>query len=322
MIQDGDHQELLEKDEETYTVPEKNKADKSQHCLQVEERKDPNKRKDKSKLCNQYVWEGRCSYKRCIYSHKKLCRQLKEHGECKVDDCERGHNVDGICKRYNSEDGCNFRSSTCRYLHIKLGKRKGTAKKIHEQDHEKKESKLQVKDVKKLGGEEHCTQKEHERTKEEIEIMKKRVLDSLAKIDEAALVNQNDEYLVLDEVYSEQSEGENDQQNEPTDQAAIQEEYGERPGLRRENEVENAKQSALIKQTVVDDSQDRNNQGTLAENERKGRAAIIDRDMENFLRLGRQHDVWKEVISGTKAEIRKLEMEIRKAKRRQEDRDQ
>ena len=160
---------------------------------------------------------------------------------------------------------------------------------------------------------------QHERTTEDIEIMKNRVLESLAKIDEATIINENEVYLVLDNVYSEESEGENDQQQEQTDQMT-RESFGQR----REMDAEKSEEQLFITttQSTKDECQDRNVQPTMAENQRKEGAAIIDRDLVNFLRLGRKHDVWKEEILGTKAEIKRLEMEIRRAKRRQEDRDQ
>ena len=49
---------------------------------------------------------------------------------------------------------------------------------------------------------------------------------------------------------------------------------------------------------------------------------MVERDLMDFLRLGRQHDVWKEEIAVTKAEIKKLERELQIGKRRREDRNQ
>ena len=92
-----------------------------------------------------------------------------------------------------------------------------------------------------------------------------------------------EDYQVLDEVYSEESD---DESNLPEEWIA-------------EREIHD-RQSA----------EDRNKKVT------------VERDLMDFLRLGRQHDVWKEEIAVTKAEIKKLEREIQMGKRRREDRNQ
>ena len=45
----------------------------------------------------------------------------------------------------------------------------------------------------------------------------------------------------------------------------------------------------------------------------------VDRDLKSFLTIDSKHDVWKQ-IKGTKAEIRKLEREIKEEKRKREGR--
>ena len=47
----------------------------------------------------------------------------------------------------------------------------------------------------------------------------------------------------------------------------------------------------------------------------KGKHENIERDLEDFLRLGHKHNVWKE-IKATKAEIKKMEKNIKKEKKR------
>ena len=80
-------------------------------------------KKDESKLCNQWVWDRKCTYgERCRFTHKRLCRRLRKEGECNGEGCQDGHNLDGICRRYNSNEGCNKGSRYCRFLHIKVKK--------------------------------------------------------------------------------------------------------------------------------------------------------------------------------------------------------
>ena len=76
-------------------------------------------RKDHSKLCNEYVWNGKCNKVKCKFAHKKLCRTLRKEGTCENNYCEDGHNLDGICKFYN-KNSCWNDEQSCKYLHIRV----------------------------------------------------------------------------------------------------------------------------------------------------------------------------------------------------------
>ena len=77
------------------------------------------KGKDYSKLCIEYVWNGKCYNRYCKFTHKKLCRELRKEGECSREDCEDGHNVDVICREFR-RGKCDFDELHCRFLHLEL----------------------------------------------------------------------------------------------------------------------------------------------------------------------------------------------------------
>ena len=104
------------KESEDETTGEENSGDK--HLGKTSKKQG----KDHSKLCNEFVWSGRCKRSRCIFAHKKLCKQLEKEGECTKDSCIDGHNVEGICRNYN-RGTCTRDKYTCRYLHIRIGKK-------------------------------------------------------------------------------------------------------------------------------------------------------------------------------------------------------
>ena len=92
---------------------------------------------DDSPLCNRFLWSGWCKFgEQCRYTHKKLCTNLQETGQCRRRLCEDGHNIDGICRQYNNGN-CTNDERNCRFLHIKIKRREeGRVEPAIEEAHE------------------------------------------------------------------------------------------------------------------------------------------------------------------------------------------
>ena len=259
------------RDETKEIMSEESAGEVEEHirCSSGEERERDKKKvkfeKDYSKLCNRYVWDGECVYKdKCYYTHKNICRQLREQGECTSENCEEGHNVDGVCKRFN-QGRCSQRSSYCKYLHIRL-KEKGS-------ERPKPEKEVEVAQNEKNDGEKVDASniaKDGERS-----VMDK-VLDGLAKIER--------EGWVVDVIYS---DDDGEERNESTSRMLDDEQSGEESWP----------------------SHDQSSTENM-------RTALPERDLTDFLWLSMKHNVWKEQIVATKAEIKKLEEEIKATPRK------
>ena len=250
-----------------------------------ERKKNMDEQKDHSPLCNDYVWSGECWRRGCRFTHKKLCRKLEKEGVCAVDACRDGHNTKSVC-RYFNDKGCRYSVETCRYLHIKIN------------------------NSEKRGGE---NQINHPRK------MCEKADDRNASSGEDVISTEKDECIneegnssgvsVSGESFSEGTEvtGSNTEKTreiEETNLMCIDEWYHE------ESDEESGcgdQGKTASTEVVTKDGKDKTD---IKEK----------RDLLDFLRMDIKHDVWKE-IKATKAEIRKLEKEVRE-KRRPEDRSQ
>ena len=267
------------RDETKESISEESAGEVEEHirCSSGEERERNKKKvkfeKDYSKLCNRYVWDGECVYKdKCYYTHKNICRQLREQGECTSDNCEEGHNVDGVCKRFN-QGRCNERSSYCRYLHIRM-KQKGSERPKHKDEKPRVDMKPENEVAVVQNGKNDVEKKDA--SKDGKRSVMDKVLDGLAKIER--------EGWVVDVIYS---DDDGDGRNESTPRTSDDELSGEESWP----------------------PQDQSSSENM-------RTALPERDLTDFLWLSMKHDVWKEQIVATKAEIKKLEEEIRATPRK------
>lgn len=85
-------------------------------------RKKDNEEKDHRKLCKEYAWNKKCNRQDCKYTHKEICHQLRKKGICTEKRCREGHNIEIVCKYYNSVKGCWYNERRCRFLHLKIAK--------------------------------------------------------------------------------------------------------------------------------------------------------------------------------------------------------
>ena len=93
------------------------------------------------------------------------------------------------------------------------------------------------------------------------------------------------------------------------------------------NETENNKEERCKQEKMEDRKTDKKTNLGGKENREGKRVSFVDgvvekqvdRDLKSFLTIDSKHDVWKQ-IKGTKAEIRKLEREIKEEKRKHEGR--
>ena len=116
----SENEDNMTKDEIELNIEEEIEEIRNNDKRSSERKPDTPIEKDKSKLCNSYVLKGMCRRDRCKFTHKELCREIVEKGECKKQECEQGHDISGICRRYNSNSGCNMWPRRCHFLHIKI----------------------------------------------------------------------------------------------------------------------------------------------------------------------------------------------------------
>ena len=246
------------------------------------------------------------------YDHLSLCRRLKEDGICNDDDCQDGHNIGGICRRYIST-GC--RNDWCRFLHIKIK----TIPSNHEIEL------LHSPDVSLH------TQTPAEEDRRDLSEEYK-VLDELYEYDEAEDPNNDPETergsaeAFENDMVRQDDGGESAidsvSEESPTQQRAeleigkvalvTSEEAGEgKDETKTENRTEGRSEERI---TNHHPNWKQTSEGGKMQMEEK----TVERDLRDFLWLGHRHDVWKE-IKATKQEIRKLTRELRGKRKEQGD---
>ena len=223
---------------------------------------------------------------------------------CNEERCKDGHNLDGICRMYNSKEGCFKGSRYCRFLHIKV---KTTERKEKRGEDEQRRRTSAEKDKPR------SEREEEERKGDERE-------DELQETREP----RTNEYLNVGEVYYDE-----EYQQEMESIKNYYPEEDEQESRERkvdDDEREESGEDGMIERHVgMKKKQDIGNHEIKNErrapsNDREARKQV-DRDLKSFLMIDSKHDVWK-LIKGTKAEIKMLRREIKEGKRKYEDQSQ
>ena len=208
----------------------------------------------------------------------------------------QGHNVDGICRRYIST-GC--RNDWCRFLHIMVKTIPSNHKSIDSLDVGLDDTPTSAEAP---WGDASEGEEAMKTPRKEGKNWKDDVNDSIGNengdTDRNSSSSQTEipEYKVVDELYEFDEMG--DQIDEPEPESITE----------TEKEVsEGAENNHTYKVENID-----------KEDGQMDKSVAVERDLQDFLWLGRKHNVWKE-IKATKAEIKKLTRDLRERRKERED---